>query len=139
MIKKTFKELKQIDTIYARLLEVPETNFVKTKLGYAFKRFSEKNLVDIFTEFQDEQQDARIEYALTDEKTKALLYKTDGNFQNSKEGLRDLIKKLREITKEWGTKQFDVEPFICNDISGVELSDEDKEALDGVIINIAKE
>lgn len=140
MQKKTFKQLKEIDEIYGKLLNKKDSKFAETKLGYAFKRFSEKNIKKIFTDFNDTLQDIRIDNALVDPTTKAVLYKPDGqNFQYSKEGLKNVLKRSKEITEEWETKEFEVEPFICNDIEGFEFTDEEKELLDGVIINVTKE
>lgn len=134
MIKKTFKELNSLNSLYGVLVQTQE-GFKDTKLGYALKRFSEKNLVDIFTKFNDALQDMRIDNALADEKTGAILYQEGGKeFQYSKDGLKKVLKLSREITAEWEKKEFEVEPFICKDLKGVTLTDEDKEILAGLVI-----
>lgn len=133
---KTFKELQEIDQIHARLLEDKE--FPKTKLAYSFKRFTEKNLKKIFTDYNDQLQDNRIEHALVDEKTKAILYKTDGqSFMYDKEGLRAVLKANKETAEKWQDKEFEVEPFICTDteyIEDLDLHKEEIELLKGVIL-----
>ena len=134
-MKKTFKELEKIDEIHAKLLL--KEGFKKTKLAYAFKRFTEKNIVEIFTEFNESNQGIRIENALVDEKTKALLYKVDGqNFQYGKEGLKNVIKELNINRKEWDSKEFEVTPFICKEPldETLGLEDDEIELLTGVII-----
>jgi hypothetical protein len=132
---KTFKELQEIDSIHGRLLKNP--SFKQTKLAYAFKRFTQKNLVKIFTDFNNSNQDIRIDNALVDEKTKALLYKEDGeNFQFSKEGLKAVMKQLRENKETWDIKEFEIEPFICKEPldESLKLEENEVELLKGVII-----
>lgn len=131
---KTFEELNKIDQIYGKLLK--EEGFAKTKLAYCFKRFSDKNLVKIFTEYNEELQDNRIDNALTDEKTKALLYMEDGkNFQYSREGLKAVLKQNKETTEKWNKKEIEIEPFICTDLGDIEFTAEEEELLKGVIIS----
>lgn len=135
-MKKTFQELKDIDVIYSKLSV--DKDFANTKLGYAFKRFTEKNTQKIFTDFNEVLDGVRIDNALVDEKTKAILYNEDRrNYQFSKEGLKEVLKRNKEIAKEWEDKEFEVIPFICKDIpESVVLLDEEKELLEGVIINL---
>lgn len=135
MIKKTFEELKEIVEINNRLNQTNPT-FPNTKLGYAFKRLIEKNINPIFTDFNDELQDVRIDNAMVDPSTSELLYKDDGrSFRYTPEGLKNVMKKIKEVSREWDKKEFEIKPFICSEIpEGVELTDEDKELLEGVIL-----
>ncbi len=133
MIKKTFEDLKKIDKIHESLLKVE--GFKNTKLAYAFKRLTEKSLKDIFTEYHEAINDIKIDFALVDEKTKALLFnETNTDYQNSKEDRKKLLKKLKEVNAEWDKKEFEIEPFICNDLGDMELDQYDTEILKGVII-----
>ena len=135
MIKKTFSDIKEIDEIYGRLIGDGKNGFEQTKLGYAFKRFTEKNTKKIFSEFNDILQDIRINNALTDKSTGAILYKPDGqSFQFSPDGLKAVLKGIKDTTNEWENKEFDIEPFICSDIGTIELSDEEREILTGALI-----
>ena len=131
-MKKTFKELLEINQIYAELLK--EEDFKGTKLEYAFKRFNEKNLKNIFTDYNDALQDNRIENALTDPTTGAILYDKSGqNFQYSKEGLKNVLKKNKKTTEEWDNKEFEITPFICKD-NVIEFNEEETALLTGVIL-----
>lgn len=133
MIKKTFKELLEIDEVHGKLLQ--QEGFENTKLGYSLKRFSDKNIKKIFTDFNDVKQNIRIDNALVDEKTGALLYHTDGqSFKFTKEGLKRVISSIREATDVWDSKEFDVEPMICTELTGIELTGEDREILKDVVI-----
>lgn len=133
MIKKTFEELKEIDELYGKLLG--NEGFANTKLGYAFKRFSDKNLKEIFQDFNDTLQDIRISNALTDKTTGAILYTSDQkNYQYTPEGLKTTLKLIKEKNKEYSDKEFEVKPFIYTDLGTIELLDEEKELIKGVII-----
>lgn len=137
-MKKTFKELKGIDGIYGDLLGRIE-NFEQTKLGYAFKRFSDKNLTKLFSDYNSALQDMKIDHALTDKETGAILYTPDRkDYLYTPENLKTVLKKSREMQDEWSPKEFDVEPFICKNIDAVNLTDDEKEQLEGVIINNSK-
>lgn len=133
---KTFEQLKEIDVVYTRLAKDPE--FQKTKLGYALKRFTEKNTKHIFTDFNDTLNDMRIDNALTDKVTGAILYNaTETGYQYTPEALKNVVRESKRITGEWEDKEFEVIPFICKDIpESVVLTDEDKELLEGVITNL---
>lgn len=132
-MKKTFKELNEIDLIHGNLLA--KEGFRVTKLAYAFKRFTDKNLVKIFSEFNISNQDIRIDNALVNETTKAIIYKPDGqDFEYSKEGLKNVMKQLRENKEKWDIKEFEVEPFICSDLGDVTFTEDEIEKLKGVII-----
>ena len=137
-MKKTFNELKEINNIFARLSKNKE--FPKTKLFYAFKRFIEKNVNNLFTDYNDLLQYVRLDNALTDKSTGAILYEAGNElYKYSPEGLKNVSKEIKRISKEWDEKEFEVEPYICNDIpESIEFYEGEKELLDGVIININK-
>ena len=129
-----FKQLKQIDAIYGKLLA--DEKYKQTKIVYALKRFSEKNLVKMFGDYNKELEDIRIDNALTDKDTQAILYEEKGgSYKYSKEGLKAVLKKIREVSEEWNEKEFEVEPFICKEIpKGLILEEDELEVLEGVIL-----
>lgn len=131
---KTFSELKEIDALHGKLLRIE--GFDNTKLAYAFKRFSEKNIVPTFSDFNEELQFMRIDNALTDKITNALLYQPGSNdFQYSPEALKNVLRQSKEITKKWENKDIEIVPYICSEIPPtVQLSEEDVALLKEVII-----
>ena len=134
-MKKTFEELKEIDILHGKLRQIE--GFDNTKFGYCFKKFSDKNIVKAFKEFNEILEDVRIDNALTDKKTAAILYKPNGQFEFGKEGLKNVLKKSKELENKWNSKLIEVIPFICKEIPDtVELLDEEKDLIDGVIINL---
>lgn len=135
-MKKTFKEIKEIDNIHGALIR-SNPGFKETKLGYALKRFTDKNLVKIYGEFNDALNTVRIDNALTDKDTGAVLYEAPNvgrEFKYDKEGLKNVIKAEDAVLKEWESKEFELEVFICKDLGKVKLTDDQKEALAGVVI-----
>lgn len=133
-MKITFKQLKEIDQIYGKIMKNKETQ--KSKLAYAFKRFSDKNSLKYFKEYNTLSEDIKIDNALTDEKTQAILYKPDGiSYQYSREGLKTMLKSINELSDKWDKKEIEVEPFICKEIpSSIEFTEDEIETLKGLII-----
>lgn len=133
-IKKTFKELSEIDSVMASIYE-KNPEYKDGKFGYAYKRFAEKNWYPVLKEYQNEILDIRIDNALTDEKTKAILTTEKGRgFEFDKEGLKAVLKAERELEKKWDIKEFEVEPYICKKENLIELTDEQKDLLKGILI-----
>lgn len=136
-IKKTFKELSEIDGIVGGLYQKNPT-LRDTKFGYAYKRFSEKNIAPTVKLYSDVLNDIRIDNALTDETTHALLIDKESTrgFKYSKEGLKSVIKEERNLQEKFDVKEIDVEPFISTfvpaDLSN--LSNEQKELLTGLLL-----
>ncbi len=135
MIKKTFKELSELDNMIA-VMYAGDENLKNTKFGYAYKRFAEKNYYSVLKEYNEKLVDIRIDHALTDEVTKALLTTDKGRgFEYDKEGLKATIKEESKLEKEWDVKEFEVEPFFCKaEFLPKELTDEQEEMLDGILI-----
>lgn len=135
MVKKTFKQLRDADFLVG-LLYKDNPELEKGKFGYAWKRFINKNYMKHLKEFQNELLDVRIDNALEDEKTKALL--TDATnprgYKYSKEGLKAVIKKENEITDKWEDKEIEVEPYILPIESLPELNEDEREELTGILI-----
>lgn len=135
MTKKTFEELQEVDSLVADLY-TKNPALKAGKFAYAYTKFAKKNLYPRFEEYNEALTDAWIDFAMVDEKTKAIL--TDPNprgFKYDKDGLKNVILAERRIRKEWMVKEFEVEPYFCNPENiPAELVDETKEALTGLVI-----
>ena len=111
---RTFKELMTIDSMIASLYR-EDKELEKTKFGYAYKRFADKNLKLVFKEYQDELGIIRIDNALEDEKTKEVLIddRPHGRgFKYSKEGLKNLIKEEYSLLETYEEKIIEVQPYV---------------------------
>tara|TARA_B110000503_G_C7142934_1_gene411695 strand:+ start:227 stop:628 length:402 start_codon:yes stop_codon:yes gene_type:complete len=130
---KTFKDLREVDFIYGKLLE--EKGFELTKLAYAFKRFGDLNSKKLFAEFNEELNDTRIDLALEDPTTKAVLYSADHkSYQYSKESLKKLPKSLKAIEDKWDAKEIEVTSFFCKELGDIVFTQAEEETLKGCII-----
>ncbi len=134
-VKKTYKQLQDVDFLVGVLYkENPELE--KSKFGYAWKRFVQKNYLKHMKEFQSEIMDVRIDNALEDEKTKALL--TDQanprGYKYSKEGLKAVVKKENAINDKWADKIIEVEPYVIPVESLPTLTEDETEELTGILI-----
>lgn len=138
MIKKTFLEIRIIDEIIG-LIGNKNPKLVDSKFAYAYKRFYEKNLKRIFRDYQDALLGVRIDCALEDKNTKQILRDANdqrhGGFAYSKEDLKRVVQEENRIIDEYEQKEFEIEPYICSQIPE-ELSDEQKEILNGVLIKL---
>ena|ERR1035437_7192923 len=111
-MKKTFEDLLEIDGVVAQLY-TKEPTLKESKFGYAYNRFHAKNYAPTVKEFQEALTYARIDNALEDEKTKALLTdeKNTRGYQFSKEGLKNCIKAENKIIEEFYKKEIEIIPF----------------------------
>lgn len=133
-VTKTLKEIFDIDEVVAKLYKADE-NLQNGKFGYAYKRYYAKSFSPALEEFQNGILTIRINNALEDEKTKALLVDPENprGYKYSKEGLKKCIEEENKYKHETFEKEFDVFPFISPTIPE-NLSDEDRETLSGVVI-----
>lgn len=130
---KTFKELQEIDRIVGQLYtEYPTLR--DTKFGYAYKKFSEKNYTPLLKEFQDAISTARIDNALEDEKTKAILIDAESTrgYKFSKEGWKAIIAEENKIMDLFNIKDVEITPYLSAFVP--ELTEEQIEILKGTII-----
>ena len=136
-IERTFEELIKIDNMMGSMFRV-NPKLLEGKFGYAYKRFSEKNLSQHLKQFREELTDIRIEHALTDEKTKEIIFdkESDRGFKYSKEGLKEVLKAERKLDEKWDKKVIKIVPYImANDgLVDVELTEIQKEAFTGLFI-----
>lgn len=135
-IKMTFKQMREMNGAFS-ILEHKNPLIAETKFGYAFKRFFEKNIAHVFKEYNMKLSIIRIESALTDEKTKAVLTSDDAQkggrgFQYNKEGLKDVMVAESKLEENWDSKEYDVEPFISKDVP--KLNESEIEVFKGFII-----
>lgn len=133
-MKRTLKELRAIDTEVAKLYrEFPHIE--KGKFGWAYKRYCEKNLSPLIEELGKKYQDAAIENALEDEKTKEIIRDpmNPRGYKFSKEGEKKCVEVERKLLAEYNAKEIEVEPYIATSIP-VELTEELKESLKGLVI-----
>lgn len=136
-MKKTFKELNKFSQVFAGLVN-KNKNFIDSKLGYACKRFEELNLTKIYKEYNNELLVVRIDYALTDKVTGALIKdETRGSrgFVYDKSGMKSVLKAEEAIDLAWQDKEFEVEPYICKpeNIPST-LTEEETEVFTGLVI-----
>ncbi len=134
MIKKTYKELSKLDMVVVQMyIKSPELK--DTKFGYGYKRFYEKNLKSVFHEYFVHLSDVRIDNALIDERTKAIITTEGGRgFEYSREGLKAVIRAEKTLEEEWGLKEFEVEPYIIKSEDMPKLTDEQSELMKGILI-----
>lgn len=134
-MKKTFKELRELDAMVASVYE-DYPDLKKGKFGYAYKRYAEKSFFPIYKEYVQALLDIRVEHALVDEKTKALLTAdTSRGYLYSKDGMKAVMAAERELNISWETKEFEVFPHILNpnDVPA-DLTDGQKADLAGIVI-----
>lgn len=133
-MKKTFNELNEIDLVIGELYSKNPT-LRDTKFGYAYKRFAENNYIPLYKEMIEAKNNARIDNALEDEKTKEILLDpaSQRGFKYSKEGLKSVIKAEKQIQELFDVKEIEIKPFISSFIPE-EITDEQKELLTGILI-----
>lgn len=134
MIKKTYKELREIDNIVGKAYQKNEV-LEKSKFGYAYKRFSEKNFIPTVKKHNEQLADVRIDNALEDEKTKEILLDERPNsrgFKYNKEGLKKVMVAEKKLDEEFNVKEIEIEPFICKDVPN-DFSEEEIKMMKGLV------
>lgn len=133
-MKKTFKELQDLDQIVGSMYQADE-KLKETKFGYAYKRFCDKNYIPVIKEYNDAIADARLDHALENETTKEVI--TDQTnyrgFKYSKEGLKKVIEAERKLKLEWDGRELEITPYVSAYLPE-DLTEEQKEALTGCLI-----
>ncbi len=133
-MKKTFKEILEIDSLVGTLYQT-NPKLKDTKFGYACKRFCEKNFTPTFEERSQLIVTARINNALEDPQTKALLVDptSQRGFKYGKEGLIKCIEEEHKIVEEFDKKEIEIKPFISSVIPEG-LTQDEKDLLTGAVI-----
>jgi hypothetical protein len=132
-LTRSLDDLLKIDTLIGNLFK-RNPSLQNTKFGYAYKRFFEKNIEQILSEYRKEIKLAQVNNALEDPKTNEILIDPQNprGYKYSKEGLAKIISEEFEIEKEWFEKEIEVEPFFSSHVPE-ELLDEEKEELKGLL------
>lgn len=132
-IKKTYKELIEVDSVVGALYTQTPT-LKETKFGYAYNKFFAKNTEKVNKEFQDELQDLKIDNALEDEKTKAIILdeKSITGYAHTKAQLKQFFKDSKDLMNKYHAKEIEVEPYISSLVP--DMTDEQQEILTGLII-----
>lgn len=136
MVKKTFKELNEVDSLIGELYQ-KNPKLKESKFGYAYKRFIDKNFIEHLKEYQHQLSDVRIDNAMEDKDTKEILKDpTPGSrgFKYTKEGLKKVIEQENEIMKKWNEKEIEVEPYIITAENLPILSEGQREQLSGILV-----
>ena len=131
---KTLKELFYIDQLVGQLYKKDE-KLRDTKFGYCYKRFVDKNLIPVMKERNEKIQDIQISNALDNKDTGEVItdHTNSRGFKYSKESLKKCIKEENELIEKYSKKEIKVEPFISSYVP-LELSDEEREMLSGILI-----
>lgn len=132
-MKKTFEQILEIDAVVGQLYK-KEPTLKDSKFGYAYNKFYKKNIEKPMEEFKELMQDNYIDFALEDEKTKQIIRdeKSNTGYAYTKEQLKAMLKKEKEITEKFMAKEFEVEPYISALVP--EMTEEQKEILTGSIL-----
>lgn len=110
-MEKTYKQLSQLDNAVAEMI-VKNPDLKSAKFGYHYRIFHEKNLKPIFDDYNKALAHIRIDCALTNPTTKALMTTESGRgFEFSKEGRKMVIQAEMDLEKEWDNKNFEIEPY----------------------------
>ncbi len=134
-MKKTFKQMRDFNSKVTRLLTGDPT-ILKTKFGYALKKVGTE-INKYFDEYSLELDTIRVNNALEDPTTKALLIAPEGSqrqYLYSKEGTLKLMKEETALLKEWDVKEFEFKPFYVPLSYAPELDQDEIDALGGFVI-----
>jgi hypothetical protein len=85
-------------------------------------------------DYNGEIEDLRLDQALEDEKTKAVLRDEQQQYKFSKQGLKTVIEKQRELLE----KEIEIEPYIATALPG-NLNDDVKVAFEGFVMEPEKQ
>ncbi len=134
-MKKTLNQLLEIDAVMAKLYaKTPELK--DTKFGYAYSRFTKKNMEPIQKKFNEKLADLAVEHALEDKDTKELLIDAKGNYKYSREGRMAYLKAVRAYTDKGYAEEHEVEPYIAT--YAPTLTEEEFETLEGILVESPK-
>lgn len=132
----TFKEMKEFNGVWKTMKALTPT-LEQTKFGYAVKRFLDKNIIPVFDQYNEKLSIIRIENALEDANTKAVITKNDAimggrGFEYSRDGLKTVIKEEIKLDAEWDPKSFKIEPVVAKDVP--KLTEEQTDTFKGRVI-----
>jgi len=130
----TFNQLQEVDSLMANLYNKDKT-LLNSKMGYAYKRFSEKYFFPIIKELEEKLQDIRVANAMENKDTKEILADKENarGYKYTKEGLLKCMKEERELLKEFEKREIEVEPFISAFVPK-DLTEDEISLLKGILI-----
>ena len=132
-MKKTFKELQEIDQLIGYLYQV-DPKLKDTKFGYAFNKLSNHVLVPAINKFRERIEIIRVNNALEDSNKAILLDKENPRgFKYSKEGLTKCMEEEIKLTEAYDKEEFEFEPYISS-FTPEQLTEDQKELLTGILI-----
>ena len=133
-IKKKYSELIIANIVMGEYLKkhVDKEN----KICASIKNFT-KQLTQIFENYNDEKDTLQLNNCAVDEKTKVILKDEKGNRQFTVEGEIKLKGEIKELNK----KEVEFHSRIAEGIEDLiaELTDEEKETFEGIVIPIKAE
>lgn len=134
-MKKTFKELQEIDAVVGRMYK-KDPNLINTKFGYNYKRWSEVNYVPHGKEFNTLLEAIRIENALENPTTKEIMIDiaNERGYKYSKEGMIKCMNEEIKLAKEWEKKEFEIAPRLSS-YTPPNMTEEEIETLLGILIS----
>jgi len=132
---KTINQIKEADQVVGKLYQTTP-GLMDSKFGYAWKRFTDKNYIPSLKKLQEEVNDARIDNAMEDATTKEILRDQTNprGYKYTKEGLKAVIKKENEINDRYDLVEIEVEPYIVDEKNLPKLTEEQRDALIGMVI-----
>jgi len=134
-LKRTIKQIKEADQVVGKLYQTTP-GLMDSKFGYGWKRFTENNYLPTLKKLQEEVNDARIDNAMEDPITREVLRDQTNprGYKYTKEGLKAVIKKENEINDRYDLVEIEVEPYLVAEENLPELTEEQREALVGMVI-----
>jgi hypothetical protein len=137
---KKYKELVEIDKMVGDLYG-KNPKLKETKFGYAYKRYYEKTFPKVHADYNQILADIRIDNALTDPQTQAVLLDNESNrgFKYSKEGLKSVLKDEKRIEEELQDTDVEISTYFIKAVDiPKELTKDIQEMLLGIIIEKKK-
>jgi hypothetical protein len=133
-MKTTYREIINFANAASRWLAIQEKEKQpQTKLSYAVARML-KRCQKPLDDYNGEIEDLRLDHALEDEKTKAVLRDEAQQYKFSKQGLKTVIEKQRELLE----KEIEIEPYIATALPA-SLNDDVKVAFEGFVMEKQEE
>lgn len=116
-----------------------------SKLAYAYEKKNKKNYEKLVTKengYYEKLEDKKLDLAIVDEKTKAILYNEKGGMQFTKESEKEIRNYNKQLIKEeYDFEFYKIEYNILTDLEKEYISsidDEEYEILSRFISNIPK-
>ncbi len=132
-VKKTYRELLNLNML-VNSLQAENPSLLESKFGYGYKRFLEKGVQDIFDDYNLAVADIRVDNALINESTKAVLTNGSGRgFEYSKEGQKAVMAAELALNRKWFKKEFDVEPYFVKSEDLPKLNEDQMELIKGLL------